>query len=224
MPRDYSLKTKEQQQAHTNQMMAKFINATAEIIQESGIEGVTIREVSKRVGFTSAVLYTYFYDLDDLLTYTGFKFRQPYLDDLKKTIRPDMNAYELYYCTERLHNHHAFRNPEIFLNFHFGKHKYSIEKTFQDYYNNIFPEELKNQESRILNMLQSTNILNCDIYLCEELAKEGFIKKENIHTTAEIMVRLQESFFHTCLVDKSIDLDDLEERAMFLFEKVIEMS
>lgn len=41
-------------------MWKYFVDATAEIIEEEGVENVTIRKVADRAGYNSATIYNYF--------------------------------------------------------------------------------------------------------------------------------------------------------------------
>ena len=48
-------------------IFARFINAAAEIMEEEGVESLTLRKVSGRAGYNSATLYNYFNDLEHLV-------------------------------------------------------------------------------------------------------------------------------------------------------------
>lgn len=48
-------------------MMGYFIDAANQIIENEGIESVTIRKVADIAGYNSATLYNYFNDLNHLL-------------------------------------------------------------------------------------------------------------------------------------------------------------
>lgn len=52
---------------HTIRMMGFFIDATAQIIEEEGIENVSIRRVSDLAGYNSSTIYNYFGDLTVLI-------------------------------------------------------------------------------------------------------------------------------------------------------------
>lgn len=48
-------------------MRQELIDAAASIINDSGVEGLTVRSLSTRAGCASGVLYNYFNDLDDII-------------------------------------------------------------------------------------------------------------------------------------------------------------
>ena len=45
-------------------VMDYFINATIDIVSESGIDSVTLRSVAEKAGYNSATLYNYFENID----------------------------------------------------------------------------------------------------------------------------------------------------------------
>ena len=54
-------------------VMAYFINATIELMEEIGIENLTIRKVAERSKYNSATLYNYFDSLDELEMFASVK-------------------------------------------------------------------------------------------------------------------------------------------------------
>ena len=46
-----------------NDTKRRLVEATYQVIQEKGVEGVTAREVAKRVGVTPTVIYRHFENL-----------------------------------------------------------------------------------------------------------------------------------------------------------------
>ena len=48
-------------------MWKYFVDATAEIIEEEGLENVTIRKVADKAGYNSATIYNYFSEISHLL-------------------------------------------------------------------------------------------------------------------------------------------------------------
>lgn len=48
-------------------MWKYFVDATAEIIEEEGLENVTIRKVADKAGYNSATIYNYFSEVSHLI-------------------------------------------------------------------------------------------------------------------------------------------------------------
>lgn len=56
-------------QLQKKRMMHYFIDAAVQIIDEEGIDGVSIRKVADIAGYNSATLYNYFDDLPHLVSW-----------------------------------------------------------------------------------------------------------------------------------------------------------
>lgn len=63
-------------------MWEYFIDATAKIIKEEGIEHVTIRKIADLAGFTSSTIYNYFEELSHLTFFASMRFIQDYSKEL----------------------------------------------------------------------------------------------------------------------------------------------
>ena len=60
-------------------IMSYFINATIELMEEEGIENLSIRKVADRAGYNSATLYHYFSNLDELELFASIKCLDEYM-------------------------------------------------------------------------------------------------------------------------------------------------
>lgn len=71
-----------------NDTKRRLVEATYQVIQEKGVEGVTAREVAKRVGVTPTVIYRHFENLYYLTVLASIICISDYLETLK-TINDD---------------------------------------------------------------------------------------------------------------------------------------
>ena len=62
-------------------IMSYFINATIELMEEEGIENLSIRKVADRAGYNSATLYHYFSNLDELELFASIKCLDEYMKE-----------------------------------------------------------------------------------------------------------------------------------------------
>ena len=60
----------------------EYVDVTCKMIEEEGIENVSIRKIAQRVGCDSAVLYRHFANLDYLLMVGCIRFLEEYIKDL----------------------------------------------------------------------------------------------------------------------------------------------
>ena len=56
-----------------------FIDAAKQIIEKEGIDKITIYSVSDLAGYSSASLYNYFQNIDELIGITATELVQPYV-------------------------------------------------------------------------------------------------------------------------------------------------
>ncbi|HIS64140.1 MAG TPA: helix-turn-helix transcriptional regulator, partial [Candidatus Avoscillospira avistercoris] len=69
----------------------RYIEITSEILQQEGIESVTIRKVAERAGCTSAVLYKHFENKEHLIMLASVRFLEPYIIEfIKLSSREDL--------------------------------------------------------------------------------------------------------------------------------------
>ena len=60
------MQQKDRKQMYRQQTMGYFINAALEIIEEEGIDSLSIRKTAEKAGYNSATLYHYFSDFEEL--------------------------------------------------------------------------------------------------------------------------------------------------------------
>ncbi|MBQ6410442.1 MAG: helix-turn-helix transcriptional regulator, partial [Atopobiaceae bacterium] len=65
--------------------MATFVKATKEILATEGMDAVSIRRVSSAAGYSSATLYLYFEDMNELIMMSLISNLSTYADDIINT-------------------------------------------------------------------------------------------------------------------------------------------
>lgn len=142
-----------------NEIVSSFVKATIEIMKEDGVEAVSIRSVSARAGYSSATLYLYFTDLNELISIASVFYLRNYVRDISETCPSyECSAEELYRYTWETFARHALNKPEIYLNLFFGPNSGSLQEMVHEYYA-LFPEELENiRRGPVLGMLEAGNL------------------------------------------------------------------
>lgn len=199
-------------------MLMYFVEATSKIIEDDGIENVTIRNVGDIAGYNSATLYNYFEDLDHLIFFTSIKYLKEYNLALSKFITKSDNKLDVFLKTWECFSKFSFKNPKIFYNIFFSKHKDKLKETINEYYN-IFPEELGENNGVILSMLKYTNIFDRNKIILYPLIDEGVIKEENFDTINHTIVYCFQGILNESIVDnkKSIELLNSETMKIIKF-------
>ncbi len=200
-----------------------FIQCAEQLLREDGINNLSIRKLADTTGYSSATLYSYFEDLDELILYASFKYRREYLKRVAKEISDDMTSLEQYRRIYQIFNEYSFRDPKIYMNMYFGKHSSRIKTVMKEYYH-LFPEEFVAPTDLIRTLLLQGSLIDCDKITTRKLAEDGFIRPENADRVAEIMVRTQETFVYDLAVHPGRDLKEQNEEFMKLFDYIISVS
>ena len=82
------MQQKDRKQMYRQQTMGYFINAALEIIEEEGIDSLSIRKTAEKAGYNSATLYHYFSDFEELRIFSAMKYLDQYAKDLPAYLEP----------------------------------------------------------------------------------------------------------------------------------------
>ncbi|MEG0988926.1 MAG: TetR/AcrR family transcriptional regulator [Clostridium sp.] len=203
-------------------IMIYFIEATEKLMEEEGIDSLSIRKIATVAGYNSATLYNYFEDLDHLILFASIRHLKKYVVDLYNSIKKEMDALETYRVIYRKFSEAAFTSPEIFYNMFFGHYSSKLSQVLRQYYE-LFPDELGEHKGFIRSMLNEGNIYQRDMTFMDALVEEGFVKAEKAADTVQVMVRTNESFIlEACKLEDSTKIESHVEAFMKLFDYVME--
>ena len=160
-------------------MISAFLQAAIEIINQEGIEQVSIRKVAKTAGFNSATIYLYFQDADELITMASIGYLEEYCRLLSETPQQNKSPYEVYLYTWTLFCRYAFTHPHVFYRLFYHPHRKPLNHSLQIYYE-IFPELLENISSPLLEILHEGNLCSRNMKALLPLAQKNLICQEDI--------------------------------------------
>lgn len=172
--------------------MKYFIDAADNIIEEEGIEKVTIRKVADIAGYNSATIYNYFDNLDHLMFYCSIKYLKNYAFRLPKELISDKGGVEKFLSTWFLFSSESFKNPAIFYSLFFSKFSSNFNGAIRDYYN-MFPENLRAMPEEFMPMMLERNIYQRDYKALELCAKEGYLRDEDLKEINEMIMLMYQS-------------------------------
>lgn len=118
----------------------KFITEAYKMIQECGLEKITVRDLAKRVGVSSAALYKHFPDLEYVLVLASISFLDGYVKEIKDITLNNENPAEADILAWKCFNKYVFQNPPIFLNLFWGKYNRELDYALQEYFE-LYPLE-----------------------------------------------------------------------------------
>ena len=170
-----------------NQILSRFISAASQIMEEEGMEAVTIRRVAQMAGYRSSTLYHYFQDLDHLIMYASMKYFQEYNHRLAVYITQLTDPYRRFCAIWEFFCDAAFRHPEAFFRLFFGRYRDDLEEIIRIYYE-VFPDEFQSTDPIMQDMLSHGNILRRNQSIMMPLVDAGYVTEERLPILNEIIV------------------------------------
>ncbi len=168
----------------TVRMMSYFIDATSQIIEEEGIENVTIRKVADLAGYNSATIYNYFEDLSHLIFFASMTFMKDYTKALPEYISNAKNPLERYFLIWECFCKYSFGSPKIYyaiFSSDLGVHPAKLI----DYYD-YFPGDIISVPDDLKTMIMEASVSKRTRIALDQCVKEGYIKESEADQMAEI--------------------------------------
>lgn len=188
-----------------NRMMNYFIEAAKEIIEEEGIQSLSVRKVGDRAGYSYATIYNYFKDLNTLLYYCLLD----YMDNCYRYLKEKINDTKEF--SERIEVMAASYVE------YFAKNPYQFQL--------IFIEDLGEPPIELLERLYKPSVA---VFVYEEIMEHA--RKANISSEdAKILNDLIGSSIHGKLlvhikgrnkIDVNGLIDSIKTEIEFLIDKL----
>ena len=170
-----------------NQIFACFINAASELMENEGMESLTLRRVAKRAGYNSATLYNYFKDLDHLTVYASMKYFEDYNRNLARYLADEQDAFQRFLFMWRFFCASAFRHPHAYYNLFYGKYSGELTEIIHAYYE-VFPEELGELDDSVLEMLTCGSLVERNCQMLQPVLEGASLSLEERESMNEIIL------------------------------------
>lgn len=170
----------------------KYITITSRILEEEGIEGVSIRRVAKEAGCTSAVLYKHFENRDHLIMLASVKFLERYIQEFRKqTRRKDITSIQMDLILWKFFIQEAFSKKPYYELMFFSPERDMLEDCVYEYYQ-LFPEQQQDFDGFSASIIFSNNLTEREFIRLRRAANAGLITLDN----ASLLSRLATAVFH----------------------------
>lgn len=200
--------------------MSYFIDAASKIMDEEGMQAITIRKVADIAGYNSATLYNYFKNLDELILYASIRHLKEYTFSLSQYLNALHNNIDKYYEIWKYFCKYSFSNPEIYNIIFFGKHSDSISNIIEEYYS-IFPEELGDHSEELLPMLLKSNLHERNLILLKILAADGYLKEEYLNDINEMTILLYHGMLTKILnSEETLNVEECSETMLRYIKQI----
>lgn len=200
--------------------MRYFIDAAQGILEEEGLDGLTIRRVADRAGYNSATIYSYFENLEHLAFYASLKYLKSYLVRLSAMTLPH-NGLERFTAIWRCFAAEAFQYPDYYYNIFYAPHRFQFNDSIRLYYQ-IYPEQLENISEDLLPMLMGSNIYERDFESLKRCVDQGYFSADRIPEINDIVVLLFQSYLLRVRSGESdLPLEEHVDRIIRYFTAII---
>ncbi|WP_342510414.1 TetR/AcrR family transcriptional regulator [Sporosarcina sp. FSL K6-1522] len=202
-------------------MWKYFIEATVEIIEEEGIEQVTIRKVAARAGYNSATIYNYFSEVSHLIFFASMKLLKTYTDDVPLTIQKGNSPLEKYTLAWECFCKHSFKQPSIFHAVFIMDLGDQPEKLIEHYYD-MYPADLIHIPDELKPVLFERSISKRGQSLLQTAVEEQQIDDEQADHINEMTNLLWQGMLTNILNNRlNYDLQTAEQKTMQYIQKII---
>lgn len=203
-------------------IMTYFIEATRNLIQTEGVDGLSIRKIANEAGYNSATLYNYFRDLEHLTLFGSVCYLRDYVVALSNSLTPEMTSLDRFRTIYHCFNDIAFRNPDIFHNMFFGRHSEVLGEVLHTYYYELFPEELAGISENMRRMMVTGSMQERDRVTMQEMVHDGFVSPDKADLTLDLIIAVHQNFIYEAVIHgDSLDLDTHKANFDRMFEYIL---
>lgn len=185
-------KSNKNRRVQRNRIYRYFIDAAVDILNEDGLDAITIRAVSERAGYNSATLYNYFTNLDHLKFFAAISVLDKYVEKLNGVTNDEDSSRDKYIKIWMAFAENSFEYPEHYYIIFFSEMKKDMDEYLNDYYDIFIGEDTK-VEDTIQRMLRETSLSNRSMVLMNECIKDGLFSEEKGKIIDEIVILVYQS-------------------------------
>lgn len=186
-------------------IMKSLISAAKSIMDEEGLDSITIRKVGNRAKLNSSTIYNYFENLEHLKIFACLFVFDEYASDIKNYVNDKNNSIENYVKIWDCFIKHTIRNTEVYYTVFFNELERNISEYIKEYHE-LFPLDTEEYSKSISKMIGESSVERRNVVLLEKVASDGFIKDEDITWINDMSVYTYESLLfrmHKLELDKS---------------------
>ncbi len=187
----------------------EYIQKAHDIIQEEGIEAVSIRRIAKELGCSSASLYRYFDDLSELLYFAELRMLRGYIRRMNEMSPKWKNVWEIYVGVWECYSQEAFTHPGAYNRLFFDYPTEKLGSSIKEYYK-MFSEDIIETNQIFEDMLQTSNFMKRDFEMCKRCVRENAITYENAVRLNRMACMLYKGYLKTAL-DEELNEEQIQE-------------
>lgn len=171
-----------------------YVVMASRIIKEEGVSAISIRRIATELGCSSASMYRYFQNLDELLFYAQLDALNAYILDLSGREKQWKGIWDMYFGIWESYATEAFRKPEAFECIFYRNINKDLGEALKEYYE-MFPDAIVMVSPLIKEMLEIPGYYDRDFLICKRLVAEHEITGENARKLNHVLCTLFLGYF-----------------------------
>ena len=174
----------------------EYIERAIEIANKRGVEHLTIRGLADELNCSSAALYRYFKNKEELTYFVNLQVLESYIKRLNIAQANWTNPWDIYsgvwdcYCRE------AFTHTEAYDQLFF-RHSNAILNDKIDEYYKMFPNNITQANEIFQEMLSTADFMSRDYRMCIKCAEAGAITYDKAKQLNRSVCMLYKGYFKT---------------------------
>ena len=149
-----------------------YVVMASRIIKSEGVGAISIRRIATELGCSSASMYRYFKNLDELLFYAQLDALNEYILELSNREKEWKGIWDMYFGIWRAYATEAFKKPEAFECIFYRNINKDLGEALREYYE-MFPEAIVRVSPLIKEMLEIPGYYDRDYLICRSGGGEG---------------------------------------------------
>ena len=186
----------------------EYIRKTQEIIQKEGRDAISIRRIAREMNCSTANLYRYFNNQQELLYYAELTRHSAYIRRLNEAEKSWKNIWDFYvgiwdcYCRE------AFRNPQVYDMLFLQAQTDTLKNSIAEYYS-LFPDSIRETNSIFLSMLTQKDFMARDFEACRKCVEAGALDEAGAERLNRMVCHQYEGYLKSIL-DKPLTEEEVD--------------
>ncbi|MBS6953636.1 MAG: TetR/AcrR family transcriptional regulator [Enterocloster asparagiformis] len=171
-----------------------YVAMASRIIESEGVGAISIRRIATELGCSSASMYRYFKNLDELLFYAQLDALNEYILDLSGREKQWKGIWDMYFGIWESYATEAFQKPEAFECIFYRNINKDLGEALKEYYE-MFPDTIVLVSPLIKEMLEIPGYYDRDFLICKRLVAENEITEENAKKLNHVLCTLFLGYF-----------------------------
>ena len=186
-----------------------YVVMASRIIKSEGVGAISIRRIATELGCSSASMYRYFKNLDELLFYAQLDALNEYILELSNREKEWKGIWDMYFGIWRAYATEAFKKPEAFECIFYRNINKDLGEALREYYE-MFPEAIVRVSPLIKEMLEIPGYYDRDYLICRRLVEEKEIAEEKARKLNHVLCTLFLGYFKF-VQENAVERDKIQE-------------